>query len=222
MGRTIHLTATDGHAFGAYRADPAAAAKGVIVVVQEIFGVNRHIRDVADGFAADGFTAVAPQLFDRVERDVELGYDAPDFERGRALRTDLGFDVPILDIAAAAKIAEARGLKAAVVGYCFGGGLAWLSAARIPGLAAAVGYYGPAAAFRDEAPTCPVMLHYGERDSHIPVSDAADLKALYPEIETHVYPADHGFNCDLRASYDADSATIARSRTLSFLEKSLG
>lgn len=227
MGKTIHLTASDGHSLGAYRADPEGtpserAPRGLIVVVQEIFGVNLHIRAVTDGFAADGYVAIAPQIFDRAEPDVELGYDAADVQRGRAIRMEVGFDGPVLDIAAAAALGAAEGLKVGVVGYCYGGALAWLAAARIDGLSAAIGYYGTAAAFKDEAPGCPVMLHYGDKDAMIPISDADDLKALYPDIQTFVYPADHGFNCDIRASHDAESATLARARTMALIGETVG
>lgn len=222
MGKIIRLTASDGHSLGAYRADPEGEPRGLIVVVQEIFGVNAHIRSVADGFATDGYVAIAPFVFDRAEADVELGYEAADVERGRAIRMAVGFDGPVLDIAAAAKTGIVEGLKVGVVGYCYGGALAWLAAARVDGVAAAVGYYGTAAAFKDEAPKCPVMLHYGDKDAMIPTSDAEDLKALYPEIQTFVYPADHGFNCDLRASHDAQSAAQARTRTLTLFGEVLG
>lgn len=219
MGLTV--TARDGHEFGAYRADPDGAVKGGIVVIQEIFGVNIHIRDVTDGFAQAGYAAIAPHIFDRVERGLELGYTGDDVARGRDTRAKLGFDDPILDIAACVEILKGEGLKVGTVGYCYGGALAWLSAARIDGLSAAVGYYGTAANFKDEAPKCPVLLHYGEKDQMIPHSDADLLKAMYRNVDAHVYPADHGFNCDRRGSYHKASADIALDRTLAFFGEHL-
>ncbi|MDW3206311.1 MAG: dienelactone hydrolase family protein [Alphaproteobacteria bacterium] len=222
MGRTIVLKASDGHQFGAYRADPEMPARGGVVVIQEIFGVNRHIRAVADRFAALGYVAIAPQIFDRHQPDVELSYEAEDVQKGRDIRVEVGFDNPVLDIAAAVSALKDEGLKAATVGYCYGGALAWLAAARIPALDASVGYYGTAAAFKDEAPTCPVMLHYGDLDGMIPSTDGAMLESMYPGVQSFVYPADHGFNCDLRSSYHAESAERALARTTAFLAEHVG
>lgn len=222
MGERVELISEDGFRFAGYRARPVGPAKGGVVVIQEIFGVNAHIRDVADGFAEQGYLTLAPQIYDRIEPNVELGYEGDDVQRGRDIRAELGFDTPVRDIAAAVRLLRADVAKVGTVGYCYGGALAWLTAARIPGLDAAVGYYGTAANFAEEAPACPVMLHYGEKDAMIPASDADDLKARYPEIETFVYPADHGFNCDMRASYDAESASLAYERTLEFFGKHLG
>lgn len=218
MSQTIALRASDGHEFNAYRADAAGTAKAGIIVIQEIFGVNRHIRSVADRYAALGYTAIAPQIYDRYAPDTELGYEEADVEKGRALRVEVGFDNPVLDIAAAAKSLQDEGLKVFTVGYCYGGALAWLAAARVPELAGAIGYYGTAAAFKDEAPHCPVLLHYGQFDGMIPSSDGAMLASLHSGVDAHVYPADHGFNCDLRGSYHAESADLALERSLAFLD----
>jgi carboxymethylenebutenolidase len=220
MGRAIILTAEDEHAFGAYRADPAGRPRGGIVVVQEIFGVNRHIRAVADGFAVDGYLAVAPALFDRVERDVELGYTADDMARGRALRGALEWDQMLRDVHAAMRVAGEGG-AVAVVGYCLGGSVAWLAATRLKP-AAAVAYYGGAVVqFIGERPSCPVQMHFGDRDAHIPVADVERFKAAHPDVTIYRYPAEHGFNCNERASYDTASATLARRRTLDFLGETL-
>jgi len=218
----VKLQARDGHSFTAYRATPDALPKAGLVIIQEIFGVNIHIRDVVDGYARAGYAAIAPQLFDRVQPDLELGYDGDDVTRGRETRVQLGFDNPVLDIAACIDLLREEGLATGVVGYCYGGALAWLSAARIDGLGAAIGYYGTAAQFKDEAPKCPVQLHYGELDSMIPHSDGEQLSGMYDQVEAYVYPADHGFNCDRRASYHEESAALALERSLSFFGKHIG
>ncbi|MDP6788495.1 MAG: dienelactone hydrolase family protein [Rhodospirillales bacterium] len=221
MGTNIKLTASDGHTLDAYRADPTTAPKGGLVVVQEIFGVNAHIRTVTDGFAAEGYAAIAPAFFDRTETGVELGYEEPDLSRGRTLRAELGWDETILDVVAAVDALDAAG-KIGVVGYCWGGSVAWLAACRLS-LAAAVGYYGGQVIdFKDEKAGCPVMLHFGETDAGIPLSDVEAVRAAQPDVPIHLYPAGHGFNCDHRGSYDAESAKLALERTLDFLADAMG
>lgn len=223
MGQTVTLTAADGHGLAAYRAEPAGRPRGGLVVVQEIFGVNVHIRQVCDGFAADGYVALAPALFDRAERDVALGYGPSDIERGRALRDRVGLDRMVGDIGVAAAALRGEGLTVGVVGYCMGGTLAWLAAARVDGLAASVCYYGGGIAdAAGQQPRCPVLLHFGETDASIPEEHRGRIATAHPDIPTHLYPAGHGFNCDLRASYHEPSATLARRRTLDFLRRRLG
>jgi carboxymethylenebutenolidase len=223
MGQTVKLKAEDGHQLDAYRANPAGRPRGGVVIIQEIFGVNGHIRRVTDGFAADGYVALAPALFDRIERGIELGYQQADIEQGRALRGKLGWDTMVMDLRAAAKALAAEGLKVGAVGYCMGGSLAWLSATRIDGLAAAVGYYGGAVAeFAQEKPGCPVLLHFGETDASIPRDHWDRVRAAQPSVPLHVYPAGHGFNCDERASYHEPSARLARERTIQFLRQHVG
>lgn len=215
--RTIELTAADGHRLAAHRADPDGAPKGGIVVVQEIFGLNSHVRSVCDGFAADGWLAVAPALFDRKERGLELGYAPDDIPRGRDVAYAIPFDDALKDIDAALALVRAEAGSGAVVGYCWGGTLAWLSATRLSP-DAAVGYYGGGVAkHAGETPRCPTMLHFGETDHAIPLSDVEAVKAAHPGVPVHLYPAGHGFNCDQRGSYDAASARAARERTLAFL-----
>ena len=222
MGTMIELVAADGFHLSAYRADARTAPRGGIVVVQEIFGVNSHIKSVCDGYAADGYLVIAPALFDRSERGVDLGYTPPDVARGRELKAKAVADTALLDVAAARDALAASG-KIGIVGYCWGGYIAWLCAARVSGLACAVSYYGggitDAAA---EDPKCPVLAHFGERDSVIPLPAVKKFAAAHPEVEIHVYPADHGFNCDQRASYDAASAGLARERSLQFFRKHIG
>ena len=224
MGSNTTLTASDGHQPGAYHAAPKAPARAAIVVIQEIFGVNNHIRSIADDFAAQAYHAIAPALFDRVEPDVELGYGPAEMQRGMGMATKIGMDNALKDVAAA--IEYARGTlgcaKVGVVGYCFGGSLAWLAATRL-GPAAAVGYYGGRISqSAAERPLCPVMLHFGKRDPHIPLSEVDKIRAHHPELPVYMYDAGHGFNCDQRGSYNAPAAKQARERTLGFLRKHVG
>ena len=222
MGKTVELAAADGHKFAVYRADPSGKPRGAIVVVQEIFGVNGHMRRVTDGFAASGYLAISPALFDRTKRGVDLGYDPAAIAAGRDLRGAVGDDGPLADIQATIDLAAGAG-KVAVVGYCWGGALAYLAATRLTGLACAVGYYGGGiAAAANEKTRVPVMLHFGDSDQSIPMSDVDKVRAAHPEITTYVYKAGHGFNCDERGSYDAASAKIALDRTLAFLKEHIG
>lgn len=210
------LTATDGHVFEAYEVHPHDA-RAAVVVVQEIFGVNAHIRSVVDRYAALGYHAIAPALFDRVEPGVELDYDGSGVERGRELAGRIKWDPAMADLAATVAHVAATG-PVAVVGYCFGGSLAWRSAAELP-VAAAVGYYGGQIhELIDLAPKAPTMLHFGEHDHAIPLDQVAAVAARHPGVPVHVYAAaQHGFNCDARGSYDPISATIALGRTVEFL-----
>ena len=179
MGSRIELTAGDGHTLSAYRADPQGDARGGIVIVQEVFGVNNHVRGVCDGYAEDGYAVVAPAVFDRVEHGVELGYEGDDLTRGRELRGELGWDNPLLDVQAAVAALRPAG-KVAVVGYCFGGSVAWLAATRLEA-DAAVGYYGGQIAdFIEEEPKCPVLLHFGEIDAFIPIESVDKIQARSP------------------------------------------
>jgi carboxymethylenebutenolidase len=222
MSTTLELAAADGHRFAAYRADPPGRPRGALVVVQEIFGVNSHIRGVADGYAADGYVAIAPALFDRVERGLEIGYSQPEIERGRAIMQKMALDDALKDVAAALQAVASVG-KTGIVGYCWGGTVAWASAAKLDGLACAAPYYGGGIlANKDLRPRCPTMLHFGETDSAIPIAEVQAMKAERPEITIHVYPAGHGFNCESRGSYHADSAKLARERSLAFFRQHLG
>lgn len=222
MGKSIELTAGDGFRLSAYRADPAGTPRGGVVVAQEIFGVNGHIRAVCDGFAQDGYVVVAPALFDRSERGVDMGYGEADIARGRELKSRSPLDPALVDIAAACDAARPAG-KVAVIGYCWGGYLAWMASARLDGLACAVTYYGggmPDAI--DAKPRCPVLSHFGLRDTAIPVAGVRKLEAAHPEVQVLLYDAGHGFNCTERASYDPAAATKARAHTLTFLREHVG
>ncbi len=223
MPETVTLTAEDGHRLSAYRAAPSGQPRGGLVIIQEIFGVNPHIQKVCDGFAADGYVALAPAVFDRVERGIMLGYTQDDIERGRSIRGKIDLGDMVKDVHAAVRELAAAGLRVGVVGYCMGGTLAWLAATRIPGLAASVPYYGGGiAAAVTEQPRCPVLLHFGETDASIPPEQYQAVMAAHATIPTHLYPAGHGFNCDERASYHAPSAALARTRTLEFLRRHVG
>ncbi|MCL4745076.1 MAG: dienelactone hydrolase family protein [Burkholderiaceae bacterium] len=222
MGEKVELRAADGHRLAAYVARPKGTPRGAVVVVQEIFGVNRHIRAVTDGFAADGYLAVAPALFDRIQRDYETGYEPEDIAAGRALKDGTRLDDSVRDVSAAVEFARAGG-EVAVVGYCWGGTVAWLAATRIDGIACAVPYYGGGIPeYAAEAPRCPVLCHFGDKDTS-PAPDAARAAvAKHKSVTAHFYPAGHGFNCDLRGSYHEESAKLARERTIAFLAKKIG
>ena len=220
MGSTITLTAADGHRFSAYVAGPTDATKGV-VVVQEIFGVNRHIRDMADRFAAQGYAVVAPALFDRTEPGVELGYTADDIAKGRDYRMKLSDPQVMADVEAAAK--HLSGKTLGIVGYCFGGTVAWWGSTRSKSFAAASCWYGGGiAGTKNESMSCPVQMHFGETDASIPMTDVDAVRAAQPKAESYVYNgAGHGFGCDERGSYSKPDYELAQQRTLVFLLNTL-
>jgi len=222
MGKSIEITARDGNRLSAYLAEPEGKARGGVVIVQEIFGVNSHIRSVADRYAAAGYLAVAPAMFDRVQRGYETGYTQEDIQAGVALMKQIDWDQATSDVAAAIDAVKHAG-KVGVVGYCWGGAVAWASAARLNGIAAAVPYYGGAIpALINEKPKCPVMLHFGEKDASIPLEKAKEVAAAHPEATVFYYSAGHGFNCDQRGSYDPEASRVAFERTLEFLSKHVG
>jgi carboxymethylenebutenolidase len=215
----VTLTAADGHQLDAYVAGDDGSQRSAIVLVQEIFGVNKHIRSVADDYAGQGFTVIAPALFDRAERNLELTYEPADMTRGMAAAMKIGLEAALKDVAAA--IGHARrtfgSVKVGVLGYCFGGTLAWLAATRLDPAAAVCYYGGRIAAHATESPRCPVMMHFGSRDPHIPASEIATIKKAHPDLPLFVYDAGHGFNCDQRRDYEPKAAAQARQRTLEFL-----
>jgi carboxymethylenebutenolidase len=227
MGQFTDLKAADGQAIPAYVAQPKGQARGGIVVIQEIFGVNSHIRAVAEGYAAEGYLAVAPAIFHRVKPDVELGYEQDDMTAGMALKTAteaLPSPGVMQDIQAAIKHASQAG-KVGIVGFCYGGLLTWRSACTLAGLSAAVPYYGGGVTTPDEVarkPKCPVLAHFGDQDHWIPLESVEAFRKAHPEVEVHVYHANHGFNCDQRGSWNAEAAKLARERTLAFFGKHVG
>jgi carboxymethylenebutenolidase len=227
MGQFTELKSADGQAIPAYVAQPAGQPKGGIVVIQEIFGVNSHIRSVADGYAAAGYLAVAPAIFHRVKPNVELGYTPDDMSAGSALKAaSEALPAPgvMQDIQAAIQYAAQAG-KVGIVGYCYGGLLSWRAACTLDGLSAAAPYYGggmTTPAESERKPRVPVLAHFGDNDKHISVESVEAFKKAHPEVEVHLYAADHGFNCDQRGSYNAEATKLARERTLAFFAKHVG
>ena len=220
-GRWETLMARDGHEFTAYLARAAGTPRGAVVVLQEIFGVNAHIRAVVELYAATGFLAIAPALFDRIGRNIELGYGQKDMEQGTGYRLQVEEAKALLDIGAAINVVRHAG-RVALVGYCWGGQLTWVGAGALP-VQAAVGYYTSRIWEKlDHVPTCPIMLHYGERDKNIPRERVEQVRSVCPQAQIYFYAADHGFNCDARASYDAPSAALAWGRTQDFLRQHIG
>lgn len=222
MGETIKLKAADDHEFEAYLSRPEKTPQAGLVVIQEAFGVNAHIRRVTDGYARDGFLAIAPAMFDRVERGVELGYEGADRQKGIALARQSDHGDAVKDVFAALEYLRSQKVdNCGVIGYCFGGTIAWLAATRLDAKVV-VGYYGgQIARYAHENPRCPVMLHFGTLDKHIPKADIDQVQSLHPNVQIFWYEADHGFNCDDRASYNPEAAKLARERSLELLRKCL-
>ena len=219
MGLNVDLTASDAHRLGAYLAEPARRPRGGIVVIQEIFGVTQHIRDVADQYAAAGYLSIAPALFDRVEAGVDVAYN--DVQRAMTYAKAMQTDKVMLDLQSAIERIAVAG-RTGVVGYCWGGTMAYIAAARL-NIAAAVAYYGGGIdSHLGEKPRVPVMFHYGEHDTHIPATSIDKVKAAYPQGTYHLYPAGHGFNCTHRASYEPTCAGLAFDRSLEFLHNNVG
>ena len=223
MGSVTRLMSSDGHSFEVYEAEPDGKSMGTIVVVQEIFGVNAHIREVADGYARAGYRAMAPALFDRVEPKIELGYAGADMMQGIEIaRGKLDVSDALQDIQTTVQSASESGVVG-LVGYCFGGLMAFLSACQVSGLACAVSYYGGGiAAQLEQSPNIPLQFHFAELDAHIPMSDVDLIRNAYPQCGLYTYDADHGFNCDHRASFDQPAADRARQRALDFFAEHMG
>ncbi len=245
---TVELTSRDGFTLPAYVALPRGRARGAIVVLQEIFGVNSHIRNVADAYAAEGFLAVAPAMFHRVKEGVELGYTAEDIAAGAALKARVeglksaqeNLMVPLMmeDVQAAVNYAGVvagmntqdtmvgrQGTRVGVVGYCWGGLLTWRAASLLSGISAAVPYYGGGVTLGDEAtrqPKCPVLCHFADQDKHITMPSVEAFKSAQKAVDVQVYAADHGFNCDQRGSWNEPAAKLAMERTLTFFGKHVG
>jgi len=221
MGAWDKLMARDGHTFNAWLAPPPGQPRGAVVILQEIFGANAHIRAVTDQYAAAGFVAIAPALYDRIGSRIETGYAPAERERARGYMLQVKREDALKDIAACVNVVRHAG-KVALVGYCWGGTLAWVGARTLP-VHAAVGYYVSRIGENlDGVPRCPMILHFGERDAMIPLADVERARALFPAGEFHVYPAGHGFNCDQRDSYDAACAALAWQRTQDFLARHVG
>ncbi|MCU0941604.1 MAG: dienelactone hydrolase family protein [Hydrogenophaga sp.] len=228
MNETVSLQAADGHRFPAYVARPAGKARGGIVVLQEIFGVNSHIRSVADGYAAAGYLAVAPSTFSRAgQAGLELGYTEADMKEGFGLKTAVeSLPAPgvLADIQAAIDHAAQAG-RVGIVGYCWGGLLTWRAACTLKGLSAAAPYYGGGMTTPEEAarkPQVPVLAHFGDQDHWIPLDTVEAFQKAQPGVTVQVYAANHGFNCDQRGSHDEAAARLARERTLAFFAQHVG
>ncbi len=222
MSERVKLQAADGHELSGYLARPEGTPKAAIVVVQEIFGVNHHIQSVADRFAAEGYLALAPALFDRYERGFEADYGETGMARAMALMPKLNMEWAAADtLAAVVSARDEYKTEVGIVGFCLGGSVAWMAAAKMP-VSAAVGYYGGfIARMNDLEPKAPILLHFGKHDDHISMSDVEAIRAKHPEVPVYLYEAGHGFNCDERGSYDAPSATEAWGRTMAFLGEHL-
>jgi carboxymethylenebutenolidase len=223
MGSMIELQAADGHKFAAYRADPQGKPRGAVVVIQEIFGVNSHVKGLADGYAKDGYLAIAPAMFDRAQRGYDTGYSQPEIQAGVAVMQKLDWKQTMLDVEAAVAEAKKAG-KVGIVGYCWGGTVCWVAAARSAGLACSAPYYGGGMpGFIGEKPRIPTLCHFGELDQSPTLEQSKAIAKAHPEITAHFYPgAGHGFNCDQRGSYHAASAKLARQRTVEFFRRHLG
>jgi carboxymethylenebutenolidase len=219
MGEFTTIMARDGHEFQAYLSAPPGKPHGAIVVIQEIFGVNAHIRAVTDGFAQEGYTVIAPAMFDRIRRGIELGYSQPEMEEGAGYMKQLKLDETLKDLNAAVAVVRHSG-RVGTVGYCWGGAMSYLAAAELP-IACAVVYYGKAALFADKKPRHAVMYHFGTQDKSIPMSDVEKVKAADPKGVFYEYEAGHGFNCDQRPSFNPAAAALARQRTLEFFGHNL-
>jgi carboxymethylenebutenolidase len=217
VGKDIKLTASDNFQLGGYRADPATAPKAAVVVIQEIFGVNHHIRAVCDRLAGEGYVAIAPSIFDRIEPNFQCGYSPDEVAVARKFVANPDWAAMQLDTQAAIDAVRDVG-PVGIVGFCLGGSVAYAAATKLSGLTAAIGYYGGAIVrFADDKPKVPTQLHFGEKDAGIPLADVETIRSKRPDVEIHVYPgAQHGFNCEERASYDKASADIARQRSLDF------
>ena len=223
MGSMIELQAADGHKLAAYRAEAPGKARGAVVVIQEIFGVNSHIKGVADGYARDGWLVIAPAMFDRAQRGYDTGYTQPEIQAGIAVMQKLDWKQTLLDVDAAIAEAKKAG-KVGIVGYCWGGTVSWVAAARTAGLACAAPYYGGGMpGFITDKPRVPTMCHFGELDQSPTLEQSKAIAKAHPEITAHFYAgAGHGFNCEQRGSYNAEASKLARERTVEFFRKHLG
>ncbi|MFN3232761.1 MAG: dienelactone hydrolase family protein [Alphaproteobacteria bacterium] len=222
MGETITLSASDGHSFAAYRAPAEGARKGGLVLIQEIFGVTPHIRELCDHFAAHGYETLAPAIFDRIARDAAFGYDQKDIDAAVECAGQSGVEIPMLDIQACVDRLGKTG-PVAITGFCYGGSLTWMAASRVNGLACAVGFYGRLIPDHlDEHPKCPTMLHFGSRDKTIPLDAVRRTAEAHPDVKVHIYRADHGFWSDRPANHDEPSIEKSGARTLAFFEQHMG
>ena len=221
MGMLLKTIASDGHEFDTYIAQPNGTALGGLVIIQEIFGLNNHIKSIADRYACEGYLVTAPALFDRIDKGIELNYESKDIKKGRDLKNATGDELPLKDIDAARSIASAAG-KVGIIGFCWGGTLAWLAACKVPGFACASSYYGGGiVGLMSFTAKCPVIFHFGREDQAIPPEEVEIIRVSQPDNHVYLYPAGHGFNCDQRRDFEPTSRKVAEERTLEFLKKNL-
>ena len=222
MEKNIKLTASDHFQFGGYRADPAGTPRAAVVVIQEIFGVNHHIRSICDRLAGAGYVAIAPSIFDRIEPNFQSGYSPDEVTVARKFVANPDWAAMLRDTQSAIDAVKNVG-PVGIIGFCLGGSVAFAAATKLSGLSAASCFYGGAIVrFADDTPKVPTQLHFGEKDASIPLADVEMIKSKRPDVETFIYPgAQHGFNCDERASFDKASADIAWARSLEFFAKHL-
>ncbi|MBL4907000.1 MAG: dienelactone hydrolase family protein [Sneathiella sp.] len=217
MGNMVTLKTNDGHSLSAYVAEATHDLKGGIVLIQEIFGINAHIKDVCDRYAKHGYTTIAPALFDRIEPKIDLDYDSDGVAKGVDLKGKCSEDLALADIAAAQDHIKSLG-TISIIGYCWGGTLAYLAACKLSGFSKAISYYGGGVAkLKDEQPQIPLMMHFGDQDTSIPMTDVDAIMTARPESKIFIYQAGHGFNCDRRSSYDANASKVALERSLHFI-----
>jgi len=219
----IRLTAPDGHAFDCWLAPGQGASRGAVVVLQEIFGVNAHVRALCARLASLGYDAYAPALFDRLQPRFTSGYSKEEVAQALQFVPRLDWNAMVADTLATAQHAARQGQLVALMGFCLGASVAYMAAQRRPDIAAVVGYYGgQIAQHLDRAPQSPTLLHYGETDHTIPMADVEHIRAQRPECELHTYPAGHGFNCDERTAFEPASAALAWGRSMRWLDTHLG
>ena len=220
MADWVDLVASDGHKFRGWRAAPSGKPRAALVVIQEIFGVNHHIRSITERYAKEGYLAIAPAMFDRYQRDFETGYGPDGMAEAMAIVPKIEPPKALLDIEAARADVHSVG-KVGIVGFCFGGTMSWLSACKLKFDAASCYYGGQIARLKDEKPQCPAIMHFGAKDAHIPLSAVDEIKKAQPNVPVYLYDADHGFSCDERATYDEEAHKLAWNRTLKFFAETL-
>jgi carboxymethylenebutenolidase len=222
-GKMISMKMTDGATVGVYQVEPTGTRRGGLVLIQEIFGVTEHIKELCDGYAADGYEVLAPSLYDREEPGFSVGYGPDDIQKAiRIARNEHPFDLSIKDTQTCIDALKSKG-PVFITGYCYGGSVTWVAACRLNGLNAASGYYGSLVGqFAEETPKCPTILHFGKHDHGIPLDVADKVKNLHPEVEVYIYDAGHGFNSDRRTDYNPEAAKLGRDRTLALFRANGG